>query len=78
MSHMDRSAIEAAAMFILFMVMILLGNSINLQKFNRRYAPGAVPKLKSSRLPFRFSLRTLLIAMTLAAVGTVVVAYAFR
>jgi hypothetical protein len=78
MSHMDRSAIESIAMFILFVVMILLGNLLNLQKFNRRYAPGTVPTTKSSRLPFRFSLRTLLIAMTLAAVGIVLVKFAFR
>lgn len=75
---MGRSIFESVVVFVLCVALIILGNSLNLEKFNRRYAQGTAPVIKSQRLPLRFSLRTLLIAMTLAAVGTALVMFAIR
>lgn len=78
MSHIGRSTIESAVIFIVFLAVCILASGPSLLKFERRYAQGTPQIIKSTRLPFRFSLRTLLIAVTLAAVGTALVTYAIR
>lgn len=65
---MDRSTFESAAIFLLVLAMFIVGHSLNLDKLNRRYAQRTAPILKANRLPFRFSIRSLLIATTLFAV----------
>lgn len=75
---MGNSAFESAVVFTVFIVICVLANSFNLEKFNRQLAPGRSPILKSHRLPFRFSLGSLLIAVTLSAVGTALVMFFIR
>ena len=57
--------LEATIVAVLaFVVWVAMGGGISL----RPSTSGSHKKLKVSRLPFRFSLRTLLIAITLVAV----------
>jgi hypothetical protein len=75
---MDRSTLESALIFIGFVAMCVLAYLLDIDKLNNRYTHGSHPSTKSNRLPFRFSLKALLIAMTLAAIGTALVTYALR
>jgi len=65
---MDRSPIETALIVVLFVALLIAANWLNMPKVHRWGDSGFGPTIKANRLPFRFSLRTLLIAMTLVAV----------
>lgn len=75
---MDRSILESIAVFLVFIVVFFLADSLNLEKFQQRFDPGQRPVIKSHRLPFRFSMRSLLIATTLTAAIMMLVVFAFR
>lgn len=75
---MGRSVFESVAVFVVFVVIYFLADSLNLRRFQRRYEQGQAPVIRSQRLPFRFSLRALLIAMTLTAVLMTLAVFVFR
>ncbi len=72
---MGRSVFESVAVFV---VIYFLADSLNLKQLQQRYEQGQAPLIKSQRLPFRFSLRALLIAMTLTAAGSMLAMLALR
>jgi hypothetical protein len=65
---MDRSMLESAAVCIVCVAIFFVANLLNLNWLNRQYSQSTPQVIKLDRLPFRFSLRTLLIATTLMAV----------
>jgi hypothetical protein len=65
---MDRSLLESAAVCIVCVVIFFVANLLNLNWLNRQYSQSTPRVIKLDRLPFRFSIRTLLIATTLVAV----------
>ena len=75
---MDRRLLEGLIILFVWVVLGIAYNRLGSHKNIRRHPTEKVPIVRSTRLPFHFSLRTLLIATTLVAVGLGLIVYAVR
>jgi hypothetical protein len=74
---MDRSPLEAAIVFLVFVASFIVAHLLRLPKRKWRVSDTRLPT-KSHRMPFHYSLRTLLITITAVAVVLGVIVWAVR
>jgi hypothetical protein len=78
MAGMDRSPLEGVIVLAAAIALCIIFSLVDRKKFNPLHDPTEAQRIRSARLPLRFSVRTLLIAMTVAALLLAVAIYAVK